>query len=155
MIFVAPAELGIAEDAVRQGLEHLKRKTKSAEWRVDHILSYIRNGRADLYVLYLDGDYAGFVILSETMSAFTLQRRLLVWCACMARVTNAKGRTVVHPRHREIRKLGDAGVDSIAAARGIQVQYFVSSRKGWEGAAPSGGWELYEQTYMRKTRRTN
>ncbi len=146
---VDPAKLPLAWDAVKEGLENIRRKSPNATFRDEQVFAAIVNGVAELFCASIDGEYGGFVILAESPEAFTLERRLLIWCAYTAKVLNGRGRLVMHPRWREIRELTEAEIDKLALERGIRRQYLVSARP-WDRNHLRGDWRFVESTWEKR-----
>lgn len=77
---VAPIELPRVWNNVRACLEIVRKRT-DASWLPEDVYREVREGRAVLYVPFIDGKACGVLVLTDSVDRYTGERILLIWIA--------------------------------------------------------------------------
>lgn len=132
--FIPADDLQPAWTLILPGLKKIHERSAS-HWIPEDVYSACRTGHSHLYIGYVHGDYAGFLVLtpSQTWDAKVLH----MWC-----VYNASEHDVMRIFEEDLNKLGRA----IGARR----LTFWSTRNGWEKVAGRYGFVQTQVEYVKE-----
>lgn len=137
--YVAPEDIDSVWPAVEPGLERLfkkaERKGHKPDWTPRDVKGACKLKKADLLLCYIDGKYAGWVLIALTHNLFTGEPSLLIWIA--------------HTLHKQAKELAIKDLYHIAHTLGIKRLTFTTVFKGWERRLPDTKWKLAEVSYER------
>lgn len=125
LTFVPPNELHDYWDLVKPGLEIVRQKSSDG-WLCEDVYTELRAGRSTLHIGDVEGDYAGFVVLTPTQGYDSM--RLFIWAAY-----NATDKDMIKEFLPELK--------SMAKKIKAKKLTFSSCRKGWDKRMAQYGFE--------------
>jgi hypothetical protein len=132
LTFVHPNELHDYWGLVKEGLSKV-RQHSSDGWMEEDVFSELRAGRSTLHIGDVNGDYAGFLILTP-QQAFDCSI-LFIWC-CYS----------VNP-HVDVIDVFFPDLQDMARKMKARKIRFLSSRKGWEKRLSQFGFEPVQTVF--------
>ncbi len=126
LTFVHPNELHDYWDEIKKGLEIVK-QTSGNGWIPEDVYNEIRNNRSTLHLGDVNGEYAGFIVLSPQQDYDC--GTLFIWICYSINPENDVVKIFLEDIKQMARKI---------KARNIK---FMSARKGWERRLKDYGFE--------------
>ena len=124
-----------AYERIEQDLHKVRRKSY-ADWIPADIYAALKTGSADLFIGYDKEYYAGFIITSFIKDT-SGEPTLFLWA------------TYQNPKYKH-KDNGFIFLDQLAEEFKVSAIEFHSSRKGWERASKTRGYELVTNIYRKE-----